>query len=122
MKAYRVPTAAPGERWQRTQDEAKALARKLDPNIVTRGAVGWHLQEVPTDSRGLVAFLNQQEDAAQALGEIRQITAPPPAAEPPPPAPYVARSLQLDEEFDALPLARQLDLAARAMENARLCL
>lgn len=66
MKLYRVPDAPPGERWQRTQDDARKLGK-------------FEGVEVPTDQRGLLAFLNERE---------RDWTggAPPAAPEAPPPA------------------------------------
>lgn len=48
------------------------------------------------------------------------VDAPETMVNPPPAAPtYTERSLNLDEEFEKLPLAHQLHFAAVAMENAR---
>lgn len=47
------------------------------------------------------------------------IDAPEEIINPPPSPSYLTQSINLDTQFDELPIARQLDLAARAMENAR---
>lgn len=53
MKLYRIPAAPLGVRWQRTQDEAKAIKREHGGTFEP--------VEVPTDQRGLVAFINELE-------------------------------------------------------------
>lgn len=108
MRFYYIASAPAAIRWQRTQDEARATAKEH----------GGHFEpvEVPTDQRGLLVFLNANEELDRTASAAPAPDVPPPVE----PKPCVARqSLQLDEDFDALPLARQLDLAARAMENAR---
>lgn len=112
MKAYRIDYRffAPG-----TQPKG---AEKLD---------------IPTDSHGLVCFLNDlvasvQADAsvgnrmrAIAIQEAQEpdpasleLTRPPKAPQAPAEPPRIT-----DEAFEALPLPYQLHLAALALENAR---
>jgi hypothetical protein len=103
MRFYRNDDMVAAVQWTATQAEADRL--------FGRGC--WQAVDVPTDKPGLLAWLN--ELPAETKIEVVTTTAPVPAT-----APSIAeQSLALDDGFDALPLARQLDLAARAMENAR---
>lgn len=99
---------------------------------------GWTLEEVPTDKQGLIDYLNsfkfdhadpvptRETDGYELTDTESEAFAPPSTAHVPagdvrqlntgvPTSP----SIQLDDDFDKLPVCRQLDLAARAMENAR---
>lgn len=100
-----------------TQAEAKALDRKYVQH------------DVPTDKAGLMVYINNlMSDGEQRGGPVRGVDGPfdmddagqpiTDAPEPPKPS-YIAQSIAQDDEFDALPIARQLDFAARAMANAR---
>ena len=88
--------------WAGTQADAKARGKDFDTI------------EVPTDKPGLLSFLNQQ---ANAVEDLRPVVAPAPVATIAPS--YSDQSVATDEAFEALPLARQLHLAALALENAR---
>lgn len=115
MRFYYVPAAPATDRWHRTQDDARRAARSASGG----GASVFDIVEVPTDQKGLLHYLTEREigDEMVRLGvTAAYVDASPPA----PAAPSVAlQSLQMDEAFDALPLARQLHFAAIAMENAR---
>ena len=56
MKAYHIPAAPAGTRWQRTQDDAKASARANGP---------WSAIDIPTDQQGLLRFINELEQKAE---------------------------------------------------------
>ena len=99
-----------------TQVEAKADGK------------GWRLEEVPTDKYGLIDYLNKlvhrEEIEALSKDALFENTERPPADKETSVFPratpgYTEQSVATDKAFDDLPLARQLDLAARAMENAR---
>lgn len=113
MRLYVTPSG----RWAGTQADARALAREE--------GTGFEQREVPTDKEGLLCFLNCHAVKAMSDGAAAMIAPalpvpPAPAAPQAPPAPsYAATSLATDEAFEALPLARQLHLAALALENAR---
>ena len=105
-----------------TQADAKRMARE-------RGT-SWEPYEVPVDKAGLMAHLNAMLADINAemhmvkhvdFEEIRQSNTPEAqlAAREIANGNYTAISIANDEEFDKLPIARQLDFAARAMENAR---
>lgn len=111
MKAYRVPNAPAGERWQRTQAEAQAIARQ-------HGAT-WLGVDIPNDQRGLIAWLNERTASAVARGAtLVEHQEPAAIVRPEPPEPRAIGRIT-DEAFEALPLAYQLHLAALALENAR---
>src|SRR5690348_7702942 len=83
--------------------------------------------DVPTDKEGLMGaiqeLLTEADEAKQIKGEdIVEITNMAPSikeAVKQDAQDYAQRVVALDEAFSQLPLARQLDLAAVAMENAR---
>jgi hypothetical protein len=82
----------------------------------------WKPVEVPTDKAGLLNFLARlvgQSHAAVAgtRREFDNMDSTPPVRTDRPC--LASQSPQLDEEFDALPLAGQLHFAAMAKENAR---
>jgi hypothetical protein len=115
MIFYLCKTQA-GQRLAGTQADAKALDRKFEQ------------VDVPTDKAGLIGFINRLYLQIGIPGPVRGIDGPfdmddagqpiTDAPEPPKPS-YIAQSIAQDDEFDALPIARQLDFAARAMANAR---
>jgi hypothetical protein len=89
--------------------------------------------DIPTDTQGLCIFLNDRQtpleppklEVASDLtpeAQERLFRSPGHIVRSPAAPSYAAQSVQLDDDFDRLPLARQLDLAARAMENARAAL
>lgn len=97
-----------------TQQEARALCREAElPFVAEIYAV-----DVPTDKAGLIDWLNAQRPTAPQF--ISQVSA---EGEQPVerylPTSYAQRSVELDADFEALPLAHQLHLAALALENAR---
>jgi hypothetical protein len=97
------------------QDDAKAQDKNFEKI------------DIPTDMPGLKAFVqelyNEIDTPRAPAGDPDLLDAQPEPALAPRPVPvtesYSHKSIAQDEEFDALPLARQLDFAARAMENAR---
>jgi hypothetical protein len=103
MKMYRV-----GDAHYVTQDDAKkgAKIRGLD----------WAAVDVPVKIRDLAEYLNDLVDGV-LLGAT-----PAPAAPRPDPVPtlnYTQQSLEIDDLWDTLPLARRLHFAALAVEDAR---
>lgn len=75
MRFYNIAAAPAGERWQRTQDDGKKKAREVGGSV--------HLVEVPTDSHGLLEFINRMErDLTAATLREEQ-----PVADQPPPSP-----------------------------------
>jgi hypothetical protein len=114
MKLYLVKADFPF--FVSKQDEAKRNARDLKCE--------WELVEVPTiyGREALAAFLNTLGGPAtvRVAGDPEEDRVNDSIERERRPQPgYTERSIQLDDDFDKLPLARQLDLAARAMENAR---
>lgn len=119
MRFYRTDDG----RWFATQAEATAHARRLN----TR----WGPVDVPTEKPALLAWLaaqaapgpetllGPQGDIAQAIGAEPTPSNTAFVPDVPTPESYAARSVALDEAFAALPLARKLDLAAQALEEAR---
>lgn len=103
-------------RWAGTQADASQLAREDNCRFKQ--------VEVPTDKAGLLAWLNLgpiiEAPAPEPHSSLLNINQPLTTAVPQPCK--VQESIRVDEDFDRLPLARQLDLAARAMENARAAL
>lgn len=107
-------------RYAGTQAEAKADGK------------GWTPEVVPTDKPGLIAYLNAlslKEKMLQATADIISrddlLLEGDPNHEPsqfeglePRPS-YTHQSVELDEQWDKLPLARKLHFAALAMEEAR---
>lgn len=111
MIFYRVNSTPPAI--ELTQADAKRSAKQL--------GVSWEQIDIPTDKRGLAEYIQSCWDRSEPITnlvtpsvEVQPIT--PKTSEP------TSRSIQMDEEWDRLPLARQLDFAARAMENARAAL
>jgi hypothetical protein len=90
------------------QDEAK----KLDPNFQTldiapnKDAMQIALQELLTEADKLQQIVDQVPKGTVTV----QVPKPEPERDKP---------LDLDDAFDAAPVTHQLDLAARAMQNAR---
>ncbi len=75
--------------------------------------------DVPTDKPGLLEWLNNDHAVevpanAERDAEFVERVATIPT--------YTEQSVAIDDEWDKLPLARQLHFAALAMENARLSL
>ena len=96
----------------RTQDEARQINRHFEK------------VDVPTDARGLCAYINellaggQTREAAPAPAPApASVPAPVPAA--PPAVPYAVQSASFEDAFENMPLAMQLHFAALAMEAAR---
>lgn len=105
MRLYRNDDMTAEQQWFGTQDEANKACG--------RGA--WELVEVPTDKPGLIAFLNALVDPR---AQVPAAPAPIAAQASTEPRPFEV-SLATDDAFEALPLPRQLHLAAIALENAR---
>lgn len=106
-----------------TQVDAKREAREAGAK--------WEQVDVPTDKAGLMAYVNELLRHQSYLVETITSAAPP---EPNPPIPVavqafkavadfatssVHQSVAIDEAWEALPLARKLDLASSAMLEAR---
>ena len=78
--------------------------------------------EVPTDKEGLLAYLNQFVNAVEDLRpdepvkDVNEDIHPERAPSRPS---YTAQSLDLDDQWESLPLARKLHFAALAVEDAR---
>ncbi len=117
MKLY----CTPGGTWAGSEKDYKAAmkAEGSDPKLAPRRQI-----DVPVDKAGLMEFLT--------FHRVNPIAPAPLAAVPamsdngptfvPAPGPVTTVSngaADLDELFDAAPLARQLHLAALACENAR---
>ena len=100
MKIYVI-----GGHYLRTQDEAKTRAKELglpfNPST--------DIDEVPTDAKGLIAYLN---DLVQGL-------AAGPRAAPAADALPLHSNAMIDETFEELPITHQLTLTCLALENAR---
>lgn len=83
---------------------------------------GFEQVEVPTDKAGLIAYLNDLVNCADRTPPLMLVDPagvhPPVALEPAKPC-AITQSINMDEAFDALPLARQLHFASIATENAR---
>lgn len=120
MRFYKVHRAAPGSRWQRTQSDAKQLARQLNDRD------GWRAVEVPTDSQGLAHFLNIMEkdympQPQQVLADegnddhvpVLSVTMSAPIEE------VRAAALQPGSltEFEKLPLATKLRYASTVIDE-----
>lgn len=109
---FYIATDADG---QRHLVGTQADARAIDRNFVQ--------VDIPTDKAGLRGYI---QDLLTEIDELRlgagRETTPgtgaTSATQPPAPS-YVQQSVNLDEQFDKLPLAHQLHFAAIAMENAR---
>lgn len=99
MKIYCV-----AGRYLRTQEEAKARAKErgIAFNPVT------DIDDVPTDAKGLIAYLNE-------LVEGLSVYTPGTLAR----APEPVHTIVVDEAFEGLPITHQLTLTALALENAR---
>lgn len=98
----------------------QAEAKKLDRDFTQ--------VEVPTDKEGLINYLNanfahadvdfDEVYADKPVKDVNEDLHPeraPRAAEPA----YTAQTLDLDEQWESLPLARKLHFAALAVEDAR---
>lgn len=97
-----------------TQADAKAVNKNFEQ------------VDIPTDKAGLMAFVQKlyddiydlerealtDDDAPTNRGGVEE------AGFIPEPS-YIQQSIDLDTQFEELPLARQLHFAAVAMENAR---
>lgn len=102
MKIYVV-----AGRYLRTQDEAKARAKELAAPFNPTS----DFDEVPTDAKGLIAYLNDLVEGLFSGG-----TVPVPATDNVVP---LHNSVMVDEAFEGLPITHQLTLTALALENAR---
>ena len=96
MRLYKTPLG----QWAGTQSDARIFK-------ATHG-VGYEQVEVPTDKPSLLAWLNAHE-----VGGVK----PSPVDVAPPVETHA--QLMTEDQFEALPLAMQLHLAALALENAR---
>jgi len=96
-------------RWAGTQADVRCLARA--------DVTGWSARQVPTDKQGLIDFLNDRRPDRESEDAAPDDNAPPPAA-----LSHAEASLASDVAFEALPLARQLHLAALALETARIAI
>lgn len=136
MKLYTTP----GGQWAGTEKDWKAALKA--EGIDAKTYDGRRQIEIPTDKAGLMEFLTfynvnvidpGAHPAIEAVGGGASPPAPssaavdvealralhnPEAAPPPPTVPSTTMS-DLDELFEAAPLARQLHLASLACENAR---
>jgi len=101
MKIYCV-----AGRYLRTQDEAKARAKEIG---VTFNPVT-DIDDVPTDAKGLIAYLNE-------LVEGLSVYTPSPTLAASTPEPI--HTIVVDEAFEGLSITHQLTLTALALENAR---
>jgi hypothetical protein len=107
MKFYQIDTDV-GPQLVVRKDEAK----KLDPQ--------YRQVDIPTDSDGLRNHLNALMAIQKARSEdVKSIPVEFTDYKPPAAASYVHTSVALDEQWEALPLARKLHFAALAMEDAR---
>lgn len=100
-----------------TQVDAKRLAKE-------RGT-SFEQVDVPTDKAGLMDYINQlkidvsaelHRGATEAVDSFNRGMA---VADAHPQQDPIKQSIQTDEDFEKLPIARQLHFAAIAMENAR---
>lgn len=88
-----------------TQADAKAISKNFEQI------------DIPTSKPELMKFVQELYDQIDAEVVPAGGEFPEEAVNLTPS--YVHQSVDIDETFDTFPLARQLDLAARAMENAR---
>lgn len=63
MKAYLIPQAPDGDRWQRTQDDVRLMAKH-------HGGLAWSPVELPTTHQSWIDFLNEH-DRMVVIGKER---------------------------------------------------
>jgi hypothetical protein len=93
-----------------TQDDAKKGAKAL--------GLDWTPVEVPVKIRDLAEYLNDLVLTVE-MNAPRPLETPAPRPDPVPTLNYTQQSLEIDDLWDTLPLARRLHFAALAVEDAR---
>jgi hypothetical protein len=103
VKVYRV-----GNAHYATQDEAKKASKALD--------LPWSGVDLSLKLRDLIEYINGVVTDEQVEATPKAAA---PKADPTPTLNYGSQSVEIDDLWDTLPLARRLHFAALAIEDAR---